>query len=280
VTLGFPNLRTTELLIPALERAGTDIIELGFPFSDPLADGPTIQFASERAIDLGVRLKDAFHLIQRLRRKGLKVPVLFFSYLNPILHYGVTQTARELHQSGFDGLIIPDLPLEEGRRWEPWFRRSDLSLAYLAAPTTRPDRIREIAKRSSGFVYYVSLRGVTGTRQAVPPDLIAKVRALKRVTKKPVLVGFGISTAEQVRSISEAADGVIVGSAIIERLKQKGERLRIRSVISLVSRLVASLNPGRFASNVIEGDRSKYGLRARRGRHREPRAARRGDLGA
>ncbi len=239
LTLGFPNLSTTEALIPALEQAGTDIIELGFPFSDPLADGPTIQFASERAIKNGVELKDAFRLIKELRRKGLKIPVLFFSYLNPLMHYGVSRAVRQLKQNGFDGLVIPDLPPEEGRMWEPWFKNSDLSMVYLIAPTTSLDRMREIAKRSSGFVYYVSLRGVTGMRSSLPSDLIRKIKEVKKATEKPVLVGFGVSQEKQARAIARVADGIIVGSAIVDRLR-KG-RKAIKPTVAYVSRLIASL---------------------------------------
>ena len=239
LTLGFPNLSTTEALIPALERAGTDIIELGFPFSDPLADGPTIQFASEQAIKHGVQLKNAFHMIKKLRQKGLKIPVLFFTYLNPIMHYGVSRAVRQLKQSGFDGLIVPDLPPEEGRMWEPWFKRSDLSIVYLIAPTTGSDRIREIAKRSKGFIYYVSLRGVTGARDSVPPDLAQKLKEIKRVTEKLVLVGFGVSHKKQARAIARVADGIIVGSAIVERLANG--RKTVKPVVSYVSGLIRSL---------------------------------------
>lgn len=243
LTLGFPKLSTTEALIPALERVGTDILELGFPFSDPLADGPTIQFASEQAIKQGVRLQDAFRLIRKLRRDGLKIPVIFFSYLNPIMHYGVSRAIRQLRQSGFDGLIVPDLPLEEGRMWEPWFQRSNLSLVYLAAPTTTDARIREIAKRSSGFIYYVSLRGVTGARNSFPPDLTRKIKAIKKITQKPILVGFGVSQEKQAHAIAHVADGIIVGSAIVERLRneKKGQG---SAAISLASRLIKAIKTG------------------------------------
>lgn len=243
LTLGFPRLSVTETMILALERAGTDILELGFPFSDPLADGPTIQFASEQAIKHGVRLRDAFRLIRKLRRRGLKMPVLFFSYLNPIMHYGISRAIRQLRQSGFDGLIVPDLPPEEGRMWEPWFRRLDLSLVYLVAPTTTDSRIREIARRSSGFIYYVSLRGVTGARNLVPSDLAQKLKAIKKVTQKPVLVGFGVSHPKQARAIMRMADGVIVGSAIVERLRN-GRKGAVTSAISFVSRLIKAAKTG------------------------------------
>ena len=239
LTLGFPNLSTTEKAILALEEAGADVIELGIPFSDPLADGPTIQFASSEAIRRGVHLKDAFRLIQSLRRKGLQAAVLFFSYVNPILNRGVSRVAKELKQSGFDGLIIPDLPPEEGKAWEKEFKKNHLSLVYLIAPTTRARRAREIAARSSDFIYYVSLRGVTGARRKLPADLIKKLRSLKKMTKKPVLVGFGVSKPEQAQAIAKVADGIIVGSAIVQYLK-KGEKA-IPALRSYVSRLIRAM---------------------------------------
>src|SRR3989338_2038638 len=239
LTLGFPNLSTTEALILALAHAGADIIELGFPFSDPLADGPTIQFASAQAIKKNVRLNDAFRLVRKLRKRGLRISILLFTYLNPIMHYGMSRAIRQLHQSGFDGLIVPDLPPDEGKMWESWFQRFNLSLVYLIAPTTDHARAKEIAKRSSGFVYYVSLRGVTGARSSISPDLIRNLRIVKKMTKKPVLVGFGVSSPKQARAITKVPDGIIVGSAIVERLK--GGRKGVRSAVSFASSLMAAM---------------------------------------
>lgn len=241
LTLGYPSYESTKRLIPKLEAAGTDILELGFPFSDPLADGPTIQFSSSEAIKNGITMQSAFRLMKSLRKDGLKIPVLFFSYLNPIMHYGISQFIRQLHQSGFDGLIVPDLPPEEGRMWEGWFKKFNISTVYLAAPTSSKERLNEIVKHSNGFVYYVSLKGVTGARNSVPPDLIQKVRAIKKISDKPVLVGFGVSHPNQAKIISRHADGIIVGSAIVNCLKDRnGEK----SAISLVSRLIRSMKRG------------------------------------
>ena len=241
LTLGFPRISVTEALIPALEQAGADIIELGFPFSDPLADGPTIQFTSAQAIEKGVKLKNAFELIRRLRRRGVKIPILFFSYLNPLMHYGMTHAIREMHQSGFDGFIVPDLPPEEGHMWEPWAKRLDLSLVYLMAPTTTHHRMRMIAKRSNGFIYYVSLRGVTGVRNVIPSDLTKNLRAIKKITRKPVLVGFGVAREEQAKAIARFSDGIIGGSALMERMRNG--RGPIRRVISLATRLIRAIRP-------------------------------------
>jgi tryptophan synthase alpha chain len=236
LTLGFPRLSVTEALIPALEQAGADIIELGFPFSDPLADGPTIQFTSAKAIEKGVKLKNAFELVRRLRRKGVKIPILFFSYLNPLMHYGMTRALRQMHQNGYDGFIVPDLPPEEGRMWEPWAKKLDLSLVYLIAPTTTRERMRMVAKRSNGFIYYVSLRGVTGARSLVPADLTKNIRVIKKITRKPVLVGFGVARGEQAKAIARVADGIIVGSALMDQMRNG--KNPIRAVTSLVSRLI------------------------------------------
>ncbi len=239
LTLGYPSLSSTARLIPQLEKIGTDILELGFPFSDPLADGPTIQFSSSEAIRNGINMQSAFRLMKSLRRRGLRMPVLFFSYLNPIMHYGISRFIRQLHQSGFDGLVVPDLPPEEGRMWEGWFRKFNISTVYLAAPTSSKSRLKEIVKHSNGFVYYVSLKGVTGARSAMPADLIQNVRSIKKLSSKPVLVGFGVSHPNQAKIISRYADGVIVGSAIVNCLK--GGRRGEQAALSLVSRLIHSM---------------------------------------
>lgn len=239
VTLGFPNLKTTGEAMRALEAAGADIIELGFPFSDPLADGPTIQMASERALKNGVKMEHALDLVASLRKKGFKPAVLLFSYLNPVLQFGAKKIASRLRASGFDGIIIPDLTYDEGKSWELLFHRERLSLIYLVAPTTTKDRMRRIAGHSGGFVYYVSLRGVTGARNSLAADLANNLSTLKRVTPKPVLVGFGVSRPAQARRISRFADGVIVGSALVKLLAKKHHTAR--RVGAFASRLIRAM---------------------------------------
>ncbi len=220
LTCGFPDLAATERLVLFAEKAGVDILELGFPFSDPLADGPTIQYSSEQALKHSLSIADAFALVRRVRRKGSKMAIVFFGYLNPVYAYGEKEFARDARDAGIDGLIIPDMPPEE----EPVFRKEcqkeKLRVIYLVAPTTTDQRAKGLVHKSQGFVYYVSLRGVTGTRAVIPEDLRAHLRKLKRMTSKPVLVGFGVSTPEQARAIAGMSDGVIVGSAVIERLKR------------------------------------------------------------
>lgn len=220
LTLGYPSIAATERLILSSEKAGVDIIELGFPFSDPLADGPTIQYSSEQALKKHVTIKDAFALVRRLRQKGSKIPVVFFGYINPVLSYGLKDFARDARAAGLDGLIIPDLPPEEEVEFQKSCRKQRLDFIQLVAPTTADKRAKMLVGKSQGFVYYVSLRGVTGARKAIPADLRVHLAKLKRMTSKPVLAGFGISTPDQAQAISKMSDGVIVGSAVIEHLKR------------------------------------------------------------
>lgn len=220
LTLGYPSIAATERLILSSEKAGVDIIELGFPFSDPLADGPTIQYSSEQAIKKNISINDAFALVRRLRQKGSQIPIVFFGYFNPVFSYGTKDFARDARNAGLDGLIIPDLPPEEETGFQKACRKQTLHIVQLVAPTTRDSRAKMLVGKSQGFIYYVSLRGVTGARKALPGDLKAHLAKLKRLTAKPVLAGFGISTPEQARSISRFSDGVIVGSAVIEHLKR------------------------------------------------------------
>lgn len=236
LTLGYPSLSYTRDLIREMEALGVDLIELGFPFSDPLADGPVIQAASEAALRRGVGLADSFRVMRQLRRQGTRVPVIFFSYYNPIFHYGLARFARAMSRSGFDGLISPDLPPDEERELPRLLRERGLSMVYLVAPTTERRRIGEIARRSSGFLYYVSLKGVTGLRPRLARDVAGRVRGIKHLTAKPVLVGFGVSTPAQAREAARISDGVIVGSAIIKAIRDsRGDVKRAaRSVRSLV----------------------------------------------
>ena len=177
-------------------------------------------------------MKDALRLIRRLRKQGLEMPVLLFSYFNPILKYGVKRMARDLGEAGFDGAIVPDLPPEESGELEGSLRANQLSMVYLIAPTTNASRMRQIANKSHGFIYYVSLRGVTGVRSKLPQDLTKKVRAIKRITQKPVLVGFGVSKPEQIQGIVREADGIVVGSALVNRLVKGQSAKRIQSFVS------------------------------------------------
>ncbi len=201
-----------------MAESGADIIELGIPFSDPLADGPIIQAASQRALRNGVNLKGIFSLMERL--KGIDIPLVLMGYFNPIFQYGLKDFARDCHRNGIDGVIIPDLPPEEAGLWIGEARRMNLDTIFLIAPTSPPERIRLVARCSRGFIYYVSVTGVTGAREKLPEELELAVKRIKGHSRKPVVVGFGISSPEQAKWVSRFADGVIVGSAIVKIIEE------------------------------------------------------------
>ncbi|MDD5449547.1 MAG: tryptophan synthase subunit alpha [Candidatus Omnitrophica bacterium] len=219
ITAGYPDLHKTKRLIPALERAGADIVELGIPFSDPLADGPTIQAASQEALKNNVNLPKIFKMV-KMARRVTDIPIVFMTYYNPVLKYGQKQFLRDCVKSGVDGLIIPDLPMEESRDLKPAARKSKIALIFLAAPTSTRERLKNISRDSRGFIYYVSLTGVTGARQKLPMEVASKVKLIKSMTRKPVCVGFGVSSPQQAEQIANVADGVIIGSAVIKVIER------------------------------------------------------------
>jgi tryptophan synthase alpha chain len=214
ITAGDPDLRTTARLVLELERSGVDIVELGVPFSDPIADGPTIQEASQRALLAGASVRGIFSAVGRLRKRT-GIPIVFMTYYNPILRFGLEPFFAECRRSGVDGVIVPDLPHDEAAPLVRAARRRGVHTIFLAAPTSTGKRIRRIAAMSRGFIYYVSLTGVTGARRALASDLRSNLKRIKAVTGKPVAVGFGVSGAAQARAVAKVADGVIVGSAIV-----------------------------------------------------------------
>lgn len=219
ITAGDPDLKTTERAALALEGAGVDILELGIPFSDPIADGPTIQAASCRALAAGATIRKIFTMVERLRART-DIPLVFMTYYNPILRYGLRKFFARCRRSGLDGVIVPDLPLEEADDLIKFARGNGVATIFLVSPTSTPGRMRDIANNSRGFIYYVSLTGVTGARRELPKDITSKIKALRSVTDKPVAVGFGVSDLKQARQIAGIADGVIVGSAIVKILGQ------------------------------------------------------------
>lgn len=240
ITAGDPDLEATKALVPALADAGADIIELGVPFSDPMADGPTIQAASYRALKQGVTVKSILAAVAELR-KSCDVPIALMTYYNPVFHFGVREFVFEAANAGVDGVIIPDLPVEEADALREAAKSVDLATIFFLAPTTDKSRIPGIAEASTGFIYFVSVAGVTGERTQIPADITAKIRQAKKLTEKPVCVGFGISTPEQVRSLSEVADGVIVGSAIVKEIqKRSGEPGMVEQVAEFVRTLAMS----------------------------------------
>lgn len=219
-------------VLTMLVEAGADVIELGVPFSDPLADGPTIQRSSHFAIQQGVDLRWTLDALSAFRAQH-DTPVVVFSYLNPIVHFGVERFITEAGAAGADGVLITDLPVGYDAEWERAFEGSPLDLVRLVAPTTRAERVRAIAERAQGFLYYVSRTGVTGARQSLAEGLEREVGALRAVSQVPVAVGFGISTAEQARTVAAVADGVVVGSALVETLANGGVQAAGRLMRSL-----------------------------------------------
>jgi len=236
IMAGDPSLGITERLIFELEKSGADIIELGVPFSDPLADGPTIQRSSERALKNKVNMDSVLALVKKIRPKT-SIPVAFLTYYNLIHHYGLERFIKKARACGVDGAVIPDLPPEESRGLRDIARKNGVALIHLAAPTSSSKRLKKIAAASSGFIYYVSLTGITGARRELPKEISSGLRILRKITKKPVCVGFGISTPGQVRSISETADGVIVGSAIIKIIERNNGMEAVKKVGAFVRRL-------------------------------------------
>jgi tryptophan synthase alpha chain len=219
IMAGDPNLLTTELLLVELATAGADIIELGVPFSDPVADGKVIQRASERALRKGVTVSDALRCISNAKQH-VDVPIVLFSYLNPILKFGEDRLLNEAKQAGVDAVLVTDLILEEADGWFETFRDDGMDLILLVAPTTSDERLARIAQQASGFIYAVSRAGVTGARNEMPCDAEPLVRRLRAVSDLPIAVGFGISTAEQVGEVWRFADAAVIGSAIVNQIEK------------------------------------------------------------
>ena len=219
ITVGYPNMKTTLEVASALSNNGCDIIELGIPFSDPLADGVTIQKASYQALQQGVTPQLCLEVAYQLRQK-LATPLVFMTYYNPVFNFGVEAFCQASIAAGIDGLIVPDLPLEEGTELEATTQKHNLDLIYLLAPTSTEERISMVATRSQGFIYLVSLTGVTGARETLPPELEGFVKRVRQKARQPLCIGFGISTPEQARRVAKVADGVIVGSRLIQLMEE------------------------------------------------------------
>ncbi|MBF0387645.1 MAG: tryptophan synthase subunit alpha [Candidatus Omnitrophica bacterium] len=217
ITAGDPSLAATEALVPVLGQAGADIIELGVPFSDPMADGRTIQEASFRALQGGTTPAGILAMVRRLR-KVTEVPIALMTYYNPVFHFGEEQFVAQAKAAGVDGLIIPDLPVTEAAVLRKAAAKHDLALVFFLAPTTTSARMAGIVRAASGFVYFVSVAGVTGASVLVAKDIARKVQMARAMSGVPVCVGFGISTPQQVKEIAGFADGVIVGSAIVKEV--------------------------------------------------------------
>jgi tryptophan synthase alpha chain len=219
-TLGYPDLDASAAVVRAIASAGADLIELGVPFSDPLADGPTIQRSTQTALRAGTTVRRCLELVSELRAAGLTQPLLLMGYLNPILAYGPARYVCDAAAAGADGLIVPDLPPEENGLLAGPCRDHDLALVHLLAPTASPQRAAFVAGASTGFLYLVSVTGVTGARRDLTRDLAAIVDRVRPLTSLPVAIGFGVSTPAQAAAVGHLADGVIVGSALIDAVEQ------------------------------------------------------------
>lgn len=222
IMAGDPDLGTTASLLEALAAGGADIIELGVPFSDPIADGPVNQRAAVRALAAGTKLSAILQLVARHRDK-LGIPIVLFTYFNPVHARGVERFAEQAAASGVDGVLCVDLPPDEGEReFIPAMREQGVDTIFLLAPTSTRERVNKVAACSSGFIYYVSRTGVTGERAALPSELVRDVKKLRKRLGQPLAVGFGLSTPEQVAAVGEIADGVVVGSALVRLIEEKG----------------------------------------------------------
>jgi tryptophan synthase alpha chain len=237
ITAGFPSLELTEEIVLAIDEAGGDVLEMGIPFSDPVADGPTIQASSTDALRAGATLAKILDLVERVRSRT-QIPILLFGAFNPFLHYGLESLMARSVEVGVDGFLVPDFPCEESAEFEGLCRGADLDTVHLVAPTTPPDRMRMIARRSTGFVYYVSMKGVTGATISITSELQGHVQVLREASSLPVAVGFGIRTPEHVAQVAAISDAVVVGSELVRRI---GEDRNQRDLAEKVGSYIRSL---------------------------------------
>src|SRR5947207_5371081 len=221
ITAGDPDLQTTKDLIIELARAGAMLIELGIPFSDPMADGPVIQRASERALRHGFGIDDVLQVVSDAR-KETDVPIILFSYFNPLLQFGIEKLAREAKSAGVDGILVTDLVPEEANQFASALRANDLDMIFLIAPTSTDERLKMVAERASGFIYAVSRAGITGARDEMSAEAEKLVRRMRKFSDLPIAVGFGISTTEHVADVWRYADAAVVGSAIVAQIEPGG----------------------------------------------------------
>ena len=225
VMAGDPDLQRTKEVVAILEECGADIIELGVPFSDPLSDGPTIQKAAQRALGEGVTLRKVIEFVGDLR-KSTQTPIVLMTYYNPIFRYGEERFVRDASAAGVDGIIVPDLPPDEAGSLLSFSKNAGFDIIFLVAPTSTGERIKKVARTSRGFIYYVSITGITGSKLSVDPSIGSHIKKVRKTGRKPVAVGFGISTPEEAAEIARIADGVIIGSAIVKRMKDPDEDLK------------------------------------------------------
>jgi tryptophan synthase alpha chain len=224
LTVGFPEQSSALDLVPRIVASGADMIELGIPFSDPLADGATVQRATQRALLNGVSVRYCLETVRELRAAGLEVPLLFMGYYNPILQYGIERFCADAGAAGLDGLIVPDLPPEESQELHAACKAHEIDLIFLLAPTSTETRIQQVAGLASGFIYCVSLTGITGARSELPPELPNFLERVRGSTATPLVVGFGISEPRHAEQVATVADGIIVGSALLNIVEAAAEQ--------------------------------------------------------
>jgi tryptophan synthase alpha chain len=225
IMAGDPSLEKTRDIVLMFEECGADIVELGVPFTDPIADGPTIQRASERALKAGVTLKKVIAFVKELR-KSTQIPIVLMTYYNPVFKYGEEIFIKDAKDAGVDGVIVPDLPPDEGEEFIQQSMKAGLSAIFLLAPTSTVGRIKKVVKASKGFIYYVTITGVTGAALLLDSSIETLVSEIRKYTDKPIAVGFGVSTPEEASAVAKVSDGVIVGSAIVRRLHESPDELR------------------------------------------------------
>lgn len=245
LTCGDPSMEFTEKLVERVCKAGADVVELGVPFSDPMADGKTIQMSSARAIKAGATFAKVLDLVERLRAKGIDKKLVLFSYFNPIFHYGTARAAKQSKEAGVDAWLVVDVPMEESDEIRQYTTPLGIDFVPLAAPTSSPERIREISEHGSGMLYYVSVAGVTGARTKLPDGFQSRMQAVCKASKLPVGVGFGISTPQMASAVASVADAVIVGSKFIDTVYktyvEKGEDAALEAAENFVRPLAAAL---------------------------------------
>jgi len=239
ITAGDPTPRHTARLVAALERGGADLIELGVPFSDPIADGPVIQRGSDRALKAGTRLSTVLEIAAQIRERS-EIPIILFTYMNPVLRYGLEKLSKAAVSAGIDGCLLTDLSVEEAGQYVEVMRHAGLDTVFLGAPTSTDERLRLVAQYSSGFIYLVSRTGVTGERHKLSETAAPLVTRMRAITGLPLAVGFGISNAEQARAVGEIADGVVVGSAFVRTIEENAGTAALENKLEDLARELRS----------------------------------------
>ncbi len=225
IMAGDPDLKRTKDIVRLFEECGADIVELGVPFSDPLADGPTIQRASERALRNGVTLRNVIALVKGFGQE-IKIPIVLMTYYNPVFKYGIELFISDAREAGIDGVIIPDLPPDEAAEFIRLSKKAHLNTIFLLAPTSTEDRVKKVVRASTGFIYYVSITGITGAALSLDGSMEVLISNIRKYTDKPIAVGFGVSTPEEASAVARVSDGVIVGSAIVKRIHNSPDGLK------------------------------------------------------